>query len=122
MSLMQTNYKSVCVEDKFSKPSKSYFEDVVCNFINSMLKESKYCSDVMKKHFNKEPVMTKKDDEDSESSNKRWICNKVYVDGDVKVRDYCHVTEICRGSAHINCNIKIKLNHKISIIFHKLKN
>ena len=34
MSLMQTNYKSVCIEDKFSKPFKSYFEDVVCNFIN----------------------------------------------------------------------------------------
>ena len=29
-----------------------------------MIKESKYCSDVMKKHFNKELVMTKNDNED----------------------------------------------------------
>ena len=28
-----------------------------------MIKESKYCSDVMKKDFNKELVMTKKDNE-----------------------------------------------------------
>ena len=48
------SYKLVCVDDKFSKPSKSYLgEDVVYNFISSMIQESKYCSDVTKKHFNK---------------------------------------------------------------------
>ena len=54
-------YKSVCVGDEFSKPFKSYLgEDAVYNFISSMTKESKYFSGVMKKHFNKEFVMTKK--------------------------------------------------------------
>ena len=36
-------------------------KDAVYNFINNMVEESKYCSDVMKKHFNKELVMTKED-------------------------------------------------------------
>ena len=58
-------YKLVCVDDKFSKPFKSYSgEDTVYNFINSMTEKSMYCSEVMKKHFNKELVMTKEDDED----------------------------------------------------------
>ena len=35
-------------------------EDAVYNFISSMIEESKYCSDVMKKHFNKELLMTRK--------------------------------------------------------------
>ena len=62
-------YKLVCVDDKFSKPFKSYSgEDTVNNFINSMTEKSMYCSEVMKKHFNKELVMTKEDDEDFESS------------------------------------------------------
>ena len=62
-------YKLVCVDDKFSKTFKSYSgEDTVYNFINSMIEESKYCSEVTKKHFNKELVMTKEDDEDFESS------------------------------------------------------
>ena len=62
-------YKLVCVDDKFSKPFKSYLrKDDVYNFINSMIEESKYCSDVMKKHFSKELVMTKKDNEDFENS------------------------------------------------------
>ena len=43
--------KLVCVDNKFSKPFKSYLgEDAIYNFINSMIEESKYCSDVMKKH------------------------------------------------------------------------
>ena len=51
------SYKLVPVDDKFSKSSKSCLrEDAVYNFISSMTKESKYCSDVMKNHFNKELV------------------------------------------------------------------
>ena len=39
-------------------------------FISSIIEESKYCSDVMKKHFNKELVMTKEDSKDFENSTK----------------------------------------------------
>ena len=71
-------YKLVCVDDKFNKPLKTYLdEDVVYNFINSMIKENKYCTEIMKKHFNKKLIMTKKDDEDFENSTKCWICNNV---------------------------------------------
>ena len=55
----------ICVDDKFSKPFKSYLgEDTVCNFISSIIRESIYCSNAMKKHFNEELVMTKEDNED----------------------------------------------------------
>ena len=40
-----------------------------------MIEESKYCNDVMKKHFKKELVMTKKDNEDFENSTKCQICD-----------------------------------------------
>ena len=53
-------YKLVCVDGQFSKPFKSYLgKDSVYNFISSMIEESKYCSDVMKKKLNKELVMRK---------------------------------------------------------------
>ena len=64
-------YKLVCVDDTFSKPFKTYLgKDAVYNFINNMIKEIKYCSDVMKKHFNKELMMTKEDNEDFKNSTK----------------------------------------------------
>ena len=45
--------------DKF-KSFKTYLGgDAVYNFTNSMIGESKYCSEVMKRHFNKELVMAK---------------------------------------------------------------
>ena len=87
-----------------------------------MIEESKYCSDVMRKHFDKELVVTKEDNEDFENSTKYWICNNDYVDGDVKVRDHCHITGKHRVSAHRDCNIDVKLNQKIRVAFYNLKN
>ena len=53
-------YQLICVDDKFSKFFKSYLDkDAFYNFISSMIKESNFCSNVMKKHFNKELAMTK---------------------------------------------------------------
>ena len=52
-------FKLVCVDDKLSKPLKTYLgKDAVYSFINSMIEESKYCNEVTKKHFNKELKMT----------------------------------------------------------------
>ena len=79
-------YKLVYVDDKLSKPFKSYLgENAVCNCISSMIEKSKYCSDVMKKHFNKELVMTKEDNEEFKTSTKCWIFDNDYFDTDVKV-------------------------------------
>ena len=40
---------------------KSYLDkNIVFQCISRMIEESKYCSHLMKKHFNKELVMTKK--------------------------------------------------------------
>ena len=86
-----------------------------------MIEESKCCSDVVKKHFNKELVITKKDNEDFENSIECWICDKDYVEDDVKVRDHCHISRKYRGLAHRDCNINVKLNDKTPVIFYNLK-
>ena len=67
-------YELVCIDDKFSKPCKTYLDkDAVYNFINNMIEESKYCSDVTNKHFDKELLMTKEDNEDFKNSTKCWL-------------------------------------------------
>ena len=76
----------------------------------------------MKKHFCKELVMTKKDNENFENSTKCWICGNDYIYNDVVVRDHCLITGKYRGSVHKDCNINVKLNHKIPVVFHNLKN
>ena len=86
-----------------------------------MIEKSKYCSDVITKHFNKELVMTNEDNEYSKHSVKCWICNNDYVVSDVKVRDHCHINGKYRDSAHRDYNINLKLDHKVPIVFHNLK-
>ena len=66
--------------------------------------------------------MIKEDNENFENSNKCWICDNDCVDGDVKVRNHCHITGEYRVSAHRDYNINVKLNHKTPVVFHNLKN
>ena len=82
----------VCFDNQFSKSFKTYLgQDVVYNFINSMIKENKYCSDVIKKYFNKELVMSKEDNGNFKNSTKCQICDNDYVDNDVKIKDSAHI-------------------------------
>ena len=48
-----------------------------------MIKEIKYCSDVMKNQFEKEHVVNEYD-EDFKSFTKFWTCDNDYIDGDAK--------------------------------------
>ena len=57
----------------------------------------------MKKRFNKDLVMTIKDNEDFENSTKCWICDHDYIESNFKVRNHCHITGKHRGSAHRDC-------------------
>ena len=66
--------------------------------------------------------MTKEDNEDFKNFTKCWICHNDYIYNNIKVRDHCHISVKHRGSAHRGCNINLKLNHKIPIVFHNLKN
>ena len=67
----------------------------------------------MKKHFNKEFVITEENDKNVEGSTKRCTCDNSFVEGDVKIRDHFQVTKTYRGAAHGDCNIKVSLNYKI---------
>ena len=58
-------------------------KDAIYNFINSMIKESKYWTDVMKKHFSKELVMTQKHNRKFQNSTKCCICDSDYIDHNV---------------------------------------
>ena len=59
------------------KSFNSYLgKDAGKSFINSIIKEITFCSDVMKNTLTKK-LMTKKGDEDFESSTEYFICDNV---------------------------------------------
>ena len=114
------SYKIVCVNVHFIKPLKSS-KDAVYKLINSLIEESICCSHVKKKHFDKKLAMTKKL-MIFRALYKCCICDKTFVSDDVKVTDNCYIIGKYRGYAHWYCNSKLKLNYKIPIVFHNLKN
>ena len=75
----------------------------------------------MKEYFNKEIAMTSEDDEGDKNFT-TLVCDKFYVDSNVKVIDHCQITGKNRGSAHRDCTIKDKVKHKIPIVFCNLNN
>ena len=76
----------------------------------------------MKKHFNKNLIMSEEEEQQQlHSSNTFWICKKLINNDDEKVRDHCHITGKFRDVAHWSCNINLQLTKKVPVIFHNLK-
>ena len=56
-------YKSVCVNDRFTKPIAVYRgENAAYEIIKAILKEYKYFKKVMKKHFNKDLILSEEEE------------------------------------------------------------
>ena len=63
-------YKVACIDNKFSKKVVLYREkNVVYKFIKSILNEYNYCTKVIKKHFNKNLIMSGEEKERFQLSN-----------------------------------------------------
>ena len=65
--------------------------------------------------------MCEKEEEQFQSSNICWPCEKLIDDDNEKVRDHCHMIGKFRGTAHWSCNINLQLTKKFPVIFHNLR-
>ena len=100
-------YKVLSSDNKLSKPVVLYKG-----------KNAVHRNSVMDEHFNKNLVITAEDEARFQSSNKSWICDKLFDFGDKKVRDHCHVTGKYRDSTRWSCDVNLKLTKKVLVIFH----
>lgn len=89
-----------------------------------MLSEVEYCQKMINTEFQKPLKMTEEEEELFKGSDRCYICGHKYVDNEIRVRDHCHITGKYRGSAHQECNLKLKLDAsklKVPVIFHNLR-
>ena len=68
----------------------------------------------MKDQFNKNLVISEKEEYLFHQSSNYWICKKHIDNEDEKVRNHCHITGKFRGAAHWDCNINSQLTKKNS--------
>ena len=119
-------YKVIyCYDDLYTKPIQRYRgKNSLYKFLERMLKEVEYCKGVVKKRFDKPLVMTANDELCFKPMDQCHICGETYTDKDVRVTVHCHITGKFRGSAHQECNLKLRIKPediKIPIIFHNLR-
>ena len=111
------------IDDRFTGPKVVFRgENAAYEFIKTILTEYEYCKKIMIKHFNKNLIMSEKEEERFQLSNICWICEKLINHDDEKVRDHCHATgKFPGGAAHWDCNINLQLTKAVHVAFHNLR-
>lgn len=65
--------------------------------------------------------LTAAERENFENATVCGICERSFEEGDIKVKDHCHLTGKIRfGAAHSICNLNYKLPNFVPIIFHNM--
>ena len=105
-------YKVVCCyDDKFTKKEVIYRgEKAVYRFMKAMLKEVKYCKNVIKTHFNKPLKMSKDDEEKFQKADRCHICEQKFS----IISDCCNFCQLYCSELYkkirkscSTCNIKL---------------
>ena len=67
------SYKDACIDDRFTKPIVVFRgKNAGYEFIIAILKEYEYCKKVMKKHFDKNLIMSEEDEHLFQQSSSCW--------------------------------------------------
>jgi hypothetical protein len=115
-------YKVVCCDDKYSQPYKSFRgKSAAYKFLEAIFEEEKVIDEYMRKFKSSKMIMTEDDWSNYNHAEKCYLCKTGFTKKNYKVRDHCHVTNKYRGAACNGCNLKLKLVHKIPVIFHNLR-
>ena len=114
--------KLVCIEIEFTLPTKIFTgSNSIKEFIEWIFEQEMYCNQIISNLFNKKLKMTIEDEDNYQISQDCWTCNEKIIKNKDKVRDHCHITGKHSGSAHSECNLKLKITRKLPIIFHNLE-
>ena len=99
-------------------------EDSFNKLMQQMLSEVQYCQTIISTKFKKLLNMTNEEEQEFEPAAECHICGQKYGNKDIQVRNHCHITGQYRGSAHQDCNLKLRINpkeFKIPVIFHNVR-
>ena len=105
---------SVC--DEYNKLELYRGEDASEEFVRRLEKDCIRLREIMFKTY-KPKSLTKGEKKEFRKNSICHICEEK-IEGEVKVRDHCHLTGKYRGPAHSCCNLNYKPPNFIPVFFH----
>ena len=87
-------------------------EDSINKLMQQMLSEVQYCQKIISTKFKRPLNMTYEGKHMFKTAVDCHICGQQYKETDIRVRDRCHITGQYRGSAHKDCNLRLRINPK----------
>ena len=94
-------------------------DDVSLHFVSSIYNTVKQLGE---KHSVAKPmVITSEQQKEFKNAEECWICHHEfcgYIKRLSKVRDHCHFTGLYRGAAHNDCNLRLKQDKTVPVLFH----
>lgn len=57
-------------------------------------------------------------EEDFENAVFCHICERIFQESDIRIKDHSHFTGVYRGSVHRNCNIIYRVTHAVPVFFY----
>lgn len=125
------SYVVVSSNDKYSKPAVVYRgENTVEHFFESIFTEEEYIAEILRDP--EDLIMNEETENQFQSATNCYVCNQLFTDKLIKVRDHDHLGvngdeespnySNYRGAACQRCNLMLKDPPFIPVYFHNLRN
>ncbi|KYN28509.1 hypothetical protein ALC57_02071, partial [Trachymyrmex cornetzi] len=119
--VFSVGYYVRCVYDETVSIYKSYRgEDCVSWFVKELYDLAHRAKTIFDKNMAMAEFTSNVEWEQFLNATHCHICERPFEEGDLRVRDHCHLTECYRGPAHLRCNLQYNDMYVIPIFFHNL--
>jgi len=116
-SFFSVGYYIRCVYDETMSIYKSYRgEDCVSWFVKE-LRFGSLCEMIFDKNVTMAEFTSNVEWEKFRNATHYHICERPFEEGDLRVRDHCHLTGRYRGLAHSRCNLHYQDTYVIPVFY-----
>ncbi|KYN38165.1 hypothetical protein ALC56_07459 [Trachymyrmex septentrionalis] len=118
--VFSAGYYIRCVYDKIISIYKSYRGEDCVWFVKELYDLAHRAKIIFDKNVTMAEFTSNVKWENFRNATHCHICERPFEEGDLRVRDHCHLTGRYRGPAHSRCNLHYQDTYVISIFFHYL--
>ncbi|KAB0790023.1 hypothetical protein PPYR_15685, partial [Photinus pyralis] len=112
-------YLKCAYDNSLSRFSLYRGADCVSWFINNLHNIALWANAIINNPLPME-TLSEAQEEDFKNATHCHICEKPFLENEIRCRDHCHFTSRYRSASHQSCNVNYQNSHAIPVVFHNL--